>query len=120
MFCFTSLRRPKARPSKDPMFLLQDSDHDRSLRKGTWKTMNSEFHATTRKIVAFHLDENSDWVAEFECGHEQRVYHTPLLAYRYWLTTPQGRVEYVGQPLNCPACLPLLPSRSRFSDYLSY
>ena len=26
-----------------------------------------------RKIVGFHLDENLDWVAELECGHQQHV-----------------------------------------------
>jgi len=28
---------------------------------------------TPREIVDFHLDENLDWVAELECGHQQHV-----------------------------------------------
>jgi hypothetical protein len=52
---------------------------------------------TMRKIVAFHLDDNLDWVAEFECGHNQQVRNTALWTHRYWLTTPQGRLEHVGR-----------------------
>jgi uncharacterized protein DUF3565 len=58
----------------------------------------------THKIVTFHLDEHSDWVAQLECGHQHHVGHTPLWNYRYWLTTPQGRLEYFGQELNCIEC----------------
>jgi Protein of unknown function (DUF3565) len=61
--------------------------------------------ASTETIVAFHLDEHSDWVAELKCGHEQRIERTPLWNYRYWLTTPQGRFEYLGLELNCLTCL---------------
>jgi hypothetical protein len=59
---------------------------------------------TLRKIVGFHLDENSDWVAELECGHQHRVPDTPLWTNRYWLTTPQGRLDHLGRKLNCSAC----------------
>ena len=37
----------------------------------------AESQGTMRKIVDFHLDENLDWVAELECGHEQHVRHNP-------------------------------------------
>ena len=60
---------------------------------------------TTYKIVTFHLDEHLDWIADLACGHERQLEHTSLWNYRYWLTTPQGRLEYLGQELNCLACL---------------
>jgi hypothetical protein len=30
-----------------------------------------------RKILAFRIDENRDWVAELGCGHQQHVPHNP-------------------------------------------
>jgi hypothetical protein len=60
-----------------------------------------------RKIGDFHLDENGDWVAELECGHEQHVRHNPPWTIHSWVTTPQGRFEHLGQELECSACQPL-------------
>jgi hypothetical protein len=57
------------------------------------------------RYVMFHLDEHLDWIADLACGHERQLEHTSLWNYRYWLTTPQGRLEYLGQELNCLACL---------------
>ena len=42
------------------------------------KPAQAKVAATMRKIVDFHLDENLDWVAELECGHQQHVRHNPL------------------------------------------
>jgi hypothetical protein len=36
-----------------------------------------------RKIIGFHQDEEQDWVADLECGHQQHVRHTPP-----WLNRP--------------------------------
>jgi hypothetical protein len=58
-----------------------------------------------RKIVDFHLDEFFDWVADLECGHQQNVRHNPPWLNRHWVTTPQGRLEHIGQNLLCIACL---------------
>ena len=63
-----------------------------------------EHQERMRRIVDFHLDEPWDWVAELECGHQQSVRHNPIWNYRYWLSTPQGRLEYVGQELKCSVC----------------
>jgi len=60
---------------------------------------------TPHKIIMFQRDEHSNWVVELECGHKQRVGRTPLWNYRYWLITPYGRLEYLGQELACSACL---------------
>jgi hypothetical protein len=59
---------------------------------------------TPSKIVDFHLDERFDWVAELECGHEQHVRHNPPWTTRHWVTTPQGRLQHIGQNLLCAAC----------------
>jgi len=40
-----------------------------------------------RKIVGFHQDENCDWVADLECGHQQYVRHDPPWTNRHWVTT---------------------------------
>jgi hypothetical protein len=58
------------------------------------------------KIVDFHLDENLDWVAELECGHEQHVRHNPPFTRAHGVTTPKGRLKHLGQELNCLACRP--------------
>ena len=60
--------------------------------------------STLRKIVDFHLDENLNWVAELECGHQQHVRHNPPFTHSHWVTTPQGRLEHLGHELNCRMC----------------
>jgi hypothetical protein len=57
-----------------------------------------------RKIVGYHLDAESQWVAELECGHDQHVRHAPPIAERPWVTTEEGRASRLGQQLNCAQC----------------
>ena len=57
-----------------------------------------------RKIVDFHLDEHSDWVADLECGHGQHVRHNPPWENRPWVVTEEGRAEHLGRTLNCKKC----------------
>ena len=57
-----------------------------------------------RKIVGFHLDENLDWVAELECGHQQHVRHNPPWTVHHWVTTAEGRKAHLGHDLPCVAC----------------
>ena len=55
-----------------------------------------------RKIVDFRLDEKCDSVAELECGHERHVCHNlpkGTRAIHPRITTPQGRLEHLGQKL---------------------
>ncbi len=63
-----------------------------------------------RKIVGFHQDEHSDWVAELDCGHNQHVRHNPPWTNRPWVVTPQGRLGHIGHELLCPACEPETPA----------
>jgi Protein of unknown function (DUF3565) len=70
------------------------------------KPSQARIVGTMRKIVDFHLDENLDWVADLECGHEQQVRHNPPFTRAHWVTTPQGRLEHLGQELNCLVCRP--------------
>jgi hypothetical protein len=72
------------------------------------KPMQAKSAAVLRKIVDFHLDENDDWVAELECGHQQHVRHNPPWNIHPWVTTPQGRLEHLGRELECPACFQML------------
>jgi Protein of unknown function (DUF3565) len=58
-----------------------------------------------RKIVGFHLDENLEWVAELECGHNQHVRHNPPWTNRHWVTTLEGRQQHLGTELPCLACV---------------
>lgn len=57
-----------------------------------------------RRIVGFHQDEASDWVAELECGHDQHVRHDPPWQNRPWVVTPQGRARTLGRLLECRKC----------------
>jgi hypothetical protein len=83
--------------------------HDRKeriLSKGCcMKPLQLHEARIPRKIVDYHLDESSDWVAELECGHQQHVRHNPPWNKRHWVTTPQGRLEHIGHYLSCAACL---------------
>ena len=69
------------------------------------KPMQAKSVGVPGKIVDFHLDANCDWVAELECGHEQHVRHNPPWTIHPWVITPQGRLEHLGQALECIACL---------------
>jgi hypothetical protein len=66
--------------------------------------MHALLAGTPRKIIDYHLDECFDWVADLECGHQQHVRHNPPWTHRHWVTTPQGRLEHIGQELLCALC----------------
>ncbi len=57
-----------------------------------------------RRIVGFHLDRESDWVAELECGHNQHLRHNPPWTNRPWVITIEGRASKLGAALNCTKC----------------
>lgn len=57
-----------------------------------------------RKITGFHQDERLDWVADLECGHGQHVRHNPPWMVRPWVTTPEGRAQWLGAELECKRC----------------
>src|SRR5215469_4435686 len=49
-------------------------------------------------------DEDLDWAAELECGHQQYVGHNPPWTERHWVTTAEGRQAHIGHELRCLAC----------------
>jgi hypothetical protein len=55
-------------------------------------------------IIGFHKDENDDWVAELECGHNQHVRHDPPWQLRPWVVTQKGRDSRLGIKLYCKKC----------------
>ncbi len=57
-----------------------------------------------QKIVGFHQDEHTDWVAELQCGHTQHVRHRPPWQQRPWVTTAEGRQSRLGIELECKKC----------------
>jgi hypothetical protein len=57
-----------------------------------------------RPIVGFHQDDELDWVAELECGHNQHVRHRPPWINRPWVVTPEGRARMIGASLLCKKC----------------
>lgn len=57
-----------------------------------------------QKIVGYHLDEHSDWVAELQCGHFQHVRHDPPWTNRPWVVSQAGRDAMLGFELNCKKC----------------
>lgn len=57
-----------------------------------------------RRIVGFHQDAESHWVAELECGHDRHVRHDPPWAERPWVVTPHGRAGRLGTVLACRKC----------------
>ena len=57
-----------------------------------------------RRITGFHQDEEQDWVAELECGHNQHVRHNPPWTNRPWVVTAEGRAAVLGSELRCEKC----------------
>ena len=57
-----------------------------------------------RAITGFHLDEESEWVAELSCGHNQHVRHRPPFQIRTWVLDAGTRMERIGTSLPCPLC----------------
>lgn len=57
-----------------------------------------------QKIVGFHQDEEKDWVAELECGHNQHVRHNPPWTNRPWVIISEGRAKMFGKTLSCKKC----------------
>lgn len=55
-------------------------------------------------IVGFHTDDEGHWVADLACGHTQHVRHDPPWQVRPWVTTPEGRAEWIGRDLGCVKC----------------
>jgi len=57
-----------------------------------------------QSIIGFHKDEENDWVAQLECGHQQHVRHDPPWMLRPWVTTEEGRDSRLGNELDCKKC----------------
>lgn len=57
-----------------------------------------------RRIIGFHQDEESHWVAELDCGHAQHVRHDPPWTLRPWVVTTEGREAMLGTVLECRRC----------------
>ena len=57
-----------------------------------------------QKIVGYHQDEMSDWVADLACGHTQHIRHTPPLSHRPWVLHEEGRQRFLGYELDCKIC----------------
>ena len=57
-----------------------------------------------RRITAYHLDDESHWVADLECGHGQHVRHDPPWQLRPWVVTEEGRAARLGTVLDCRLC----------------
>ncbi len=56
------------------------------------------------KIIAFHQDEESYWVADLACGHSRHFRHQPPWQVREWTTTHERREEYIGSEWDCKKC----------------
>ena len=57
-----------------------------------------------QKIVSFDKDEEGDWFARLECGHNRHVRHNPPWFNRPWVEQPESREKLLGTQLNCKKC----------------
>lgn len=57
-----------------------------------------------RRIVGFHQDDERQWVAELECGHNQHVRHNPPWTNRPWVVSEDERNIALGKVLACRKC----------------
>lgn len=57
-----------------------------------------------RRIVGFSQDDEQQWVATLDCGHQQHMRHRPPFERRAWVTTPEGRASRLGVTVDCARC----------------
>lgn len=57
-----------------------------------------------REIIGFHQDEEGYWVADLACGHTRHVRHNPPWMNRPWVTSEEGRREFIGARIHCKTC----------------
>ncbi len=62
--------------------------------------------SSERLIIGFHQDQEGDWVAELDCGHNQHVRHDPPWQERAWVLSSEGRGSRLGTKLICRLCGP--------------
>src|SRR3569832_2957092 len=74
----------------------------RSVRDMQFRICHPLMH---QNITGFHLDDEQDWVAELECGHNQHVRHRPPWINRPWVMTENGRASMLGHTLQCKLCV---------------
>lgn len=55
-------------------------------------------------ITRFALDDENHWYAFLACGHTQHVRHDPPWQNRPWVITETGRLEKIGECLDCKEC----------------
>ncbi|MBW4935355.1 DUF3565 domain-containing protein [Marinobacter sp. F4206] len=55
-------------------------------------------------ITGYHRDQESHWVAQLACGHNQHVRHDPPWVNRPWVMTREGRQSMLGFELDCKKC----------------
>jgi tellurite resistance-related uncharacterized protein len=55
-------------------------------------------------IRGFHQDDLGDWVAALACEHNQHMRHRPPWELRAWVTTGEGRLDKLGEAIDCPLC----------------
>ena len=61
-------------------------------------------YGMNQSIIAYHKDEENDWVAELKCGHFQHVRNNPPFINRPWVVTVEGRRSMLGYQLKCKKC----------------
>lgn len=54
--------------------------------------------------MAFHADDEGQWVAELRCGHTVHMRHDPPWQNRPWVVTEQGRRAHLAAEVPCIAC----------------
>lgn len=57
-----------------------------------------------RRIKAFVMDDEGEWIAVLGCAHRQHVRHRPPFREAPWVADPQARQERIGTSLDCPLC----------------
>lgn len=57
-----------------------------------------------QRIVGFHQDRESHWVADLECGHSQHIRHDPPYANRKWILSAYERKKRIGILRECKEC----------------
>lgn len=86
---------------------------NQSIDRRPQALQSESIESESQPITGYHRDDESHWVAQLACGHNQHVRHDPPLVRRDWTQSAEGRRSMIGHELQCKKCYEKAPMDDR-------